>query len=295
MGFSVPMGCEIVGDSLFIASNDPSTITCLNANNGELIGSMTITQSPSMAHMDIDLRTGMLYVIGQAGQVFKINTKTLTYNLYATTGIPNGSQTCSVDTVNNCLYIFSWPVAYVRSVNLSDSSDVANLVNPGFGQNIDCTKDSEGYIYVSSWVGNKINKFAPGCASAPEVFETGFNKPAGLIYNPENNLIAVCNYSGNSINYIELETTNTGFNNFDNFEFNVYPNPVLRELNVEVDNRIDVYSISFYNISGDKLASYHSDANSQQINMQHFQGGIYLLVIESNNKIASKRIIINKL
>ena len=206
-GFSVPMGVEVVGDSLFVASNDPSAVSCIDIINGELIGSMQITQSPSMAHMDIDKRTGFLYVMGQAGQVFKINTKMLTCNLYATSGIPNGSQTCTVDTANNCLDIFSWPTTFVRSVDLTDSTEVQNLVNPGFGQNIDCTQDSEGYIYVSSWQGNKINKFAPGCTSLPEVFKTGFNKPAGLIYNPDENLIAVCNYGGNSVDFIELDTT----------------------------------------------------------------------------------------
>ncbi len=291
-GFSVPMGCEIVGDSLFVASNDPSTITCINAITGEFIGSMTITQSPSMAHMDIDKRTGFLYVMGQAGQVFKINTKTLTYNLYATSGIPSGAQTCTVDTTNNCLYIFSWPTTFVRSVNLSDSSDVQNMVNPGFGQNIDCTHDSEGYIYVSSWQGNKINKFSPGCSSSPEIFETGFNKPAGLFYNADANLIAVCNYGGNSIDYIELETTNTGFNNGENFELKVYPNPVEYELKVVNKKKPKQRkTLSVYNLQGKEIINSYFTGNFTKINLNHIPSGTYLLKLETQDGVIVKKII----
>ena len=203
-GFNIPMGVEIVGDSLFVASNDPSTISCININNGELVNSILITENTTMAHMDIDTRTGFLYVIGQAGKVFKINTQTISYNEFVGYGLPSGTQTCTVDTLNNCLYIFCWPITDVRSVNLADSSDIQNLVNPVLGQNIDCTRDSQGNIYVSSWQGNIINKFTPDCSITPEVFASGFNKPAGLIFNPENNLIAICNFGDNTVDYIQI-------------------------------------------------------------------------------------------
>lgn len=292
-GFSVPMGVEIVGDSLFVASNDPSTITCIEIYNGELVGSMLVPESPSMAHMDIDKRSGFLYVVGQAGDVFKIDTKTLSYNVFVGSGLPNGTQACNVDTINNCLYIFSWPVTFVRSINLADSSDIQNLVNPLVGQNIDCTKDIEGNVYVSSWQGDKINKFPPDCSSVPEVFETGFNKPAGLIYNPDENLIAVCNFGGNTVDYIELGSTGTGQNMiYDNKNLKVYPNPVEMELNVELkNNHNQEKTISVYNLQGYEWASNHFTGPSTRINMDLMPDGIYILKIETGEKSYTKRIV----
>ena len=291
-GFSVPMGCEIVGDSLFVASNDPSTVSCLDIYTGDIIESITITQSPSMAHMDIDKRTGFLYVIGQAGQVFKINTKTLTYDLFASVGIPNSSQTCSVDTINNCMYIFSWPTTFVRSVNLLDSTDVQSLINPGFGQNIDCTKDNDGNIYVSSWQGNKINKFAPGCNTAPEVFETGFNKPAGLIYNQDDNLIAVCNYAGNSVDFVELETTGIEYGFADNVDISVYPNPVGDLMNISVNNDSGrKKTVIIYNINGAVLRTAHFTNSFKHLDIKHLSEGMYFVQVKYNKGLYVKKII----
>jgi type IX secretion system substrate protein len=292
-GFSVPMGVEIVGDSLFIASNDPSTISCINVLNGELAGSILIPESQSMGHMDIDKRTGFLYVIGQAGDVFKINTSTLSYNVFVDSGLPNNTQTCSVDTLNDCLYTFSWPTTYVRSVNLSDSSDIQSHVNPLTGSYIDCTKDNDGNIYVSSREGDKINKFQPGCMVVPEVFETDFEKPAGLTYNQNENLIAVCNYDSDSIDYIHLTTT--GFdNNVDQHLATpiIYPNPVEIELNIIITGDIDEETnMIIYDISRQIVMNVRFIGNASSFNINDILPGIYFLRIESAGNIFHRKII----
>nr|NQU91823.1 T9SS type A sorting domain-containing protein [Bacteroidota bacterium] len=296
-GLSVPMGIELIGDSLFVASNDPSTISCIDINTGELLGDMTITESPSMAHMDYDPTTGYLYVIGQAGQVFKINTRTLSYNVFVNTGhgVVNGSQTCIVDTASHHLYVFSWPITFVRCVNLNDSSDVQNMVNPLTGQYIDCTKDPDGNIYVASWQGNKIQKFAPDCSVLPEVFATGFNKPAGLVYNPLENVIAVCNFGGNSLSFVSLSVT--GINNPHNdasnpMEIELFPNPVkdILTINFKDHPTIDTHIIIFDGY-GRQCKKIDIRKNKVVIDLTTMPQGRYVAEIRRGNKVWVKKII----
>lgn len=227
-GLSVPMGIHIIGDSLLVSSNDPSTISCIQIGTGILLEELVITESASLAHMDYDSRTHSLYVIGQQGQAFKIDVSTMTYEEFVPIGggLANSSQTCVVDTNENSMYVFSWPTTFVRKVDLENPDNVVNLVNPECGQYIDCIRGPQEFIYVASWQGNKIHKFEPDCSILPEVFESGFNKPAGLVYNPDEDVIAVCNYGNNTVDFIPMNTTdvkiNTGMNKS---EPDLYPNP----------------------------------------------------------------------
>ncbi len=297
-GFSVPMGVEIIGDSLFVASNDPSTVSCIDVNNGELIGSMIISESPSMAHMDFDPRTGLLYVIGQSGKVFKINSATLTYNVFVASGLPNSTQTCSIDTASNCMYIFSWPATTVRSVNLLDSTDIQSLVYPALGQQIDCTKDASGYIYVSCWQGNKIIKYSPGCTVAPEVFSTGYNKPAGLTYNPDENIIVIANYGGNTIDMIELSPIVLNEHLETDFNLNIFPNPFQKVCNIEYcgppkqDMRIDIYDAHGRLIRN--LFNGYTNGSKLVFPFEAHQlsAGIYYCRMTANDKVIAKRLMI---
>jgi len=297
-GLSVPMGVEILGDSLFVSSNDPSTVSCIDVYSGDLMDNVVIPGSMSMAHMDVDPRTGHLYVIGQQGRVYKINSQSLSYSTFVGSGLPNGTQTCSVDTSNNCLYIFSWPVTKVRRVNLADPSDIQLLVYPGVGQQIDCTKDHEGNIYVSSWQGNKILQYLPGCTAVPQVLETGFNQPAGLYYNPDKHLIAVCNYGGNSIDFIELETTSTPQLNYnDNPDFKIFPNPFNSACTIEyyITDLINV-KIEILDLQGRLVQTLQDQVHSKgkyTVSLEGYtlQEGIYCCKFSYGAQVTSKKLL----
>jgi len=298
-GLSVPMGLHLVGDSLLVSSNDPSTISCIQITSGSLLGEITISESQSMAHMDYDGRTHSLYVIGQQGQVFKIDVPSLTYEEFVPVGggLANGSQTCVVDTTNNCLLIFGWPTTFVREVDLNDPTLVQNLINPQCGQYIDCIRGPQGSIYVASWQGHIIHKFQPDCSSLPEVFATGFNKPAGMVYNPDEDAIAVCNFGGNSIDFITLNTTDVDNNTgYLKTELKLYPNPVKKMLHLKYclpePSRV---SVAIKTTEGkivhtQSAVMFPSGENKLTINCTDYSPGIYLvtLIINDNETVTRK-------
>ena len=299
-GLNVPMGIHYVGDTLWVSSNDPSTISCINASSGELLGSFEITESQSMAHMDYDPRGHRLYVIGQQGQCFRVDTETLVYDEFipAGSGLSISSQTCSVDTLNNCLYVFSWPATYVRKVNLDDPGDIENVVNPGWGQYIDCVSDPDGNIYVSSWQDNLIHVYAPGCGSQPAVFSTGYDKPAGLVYNPDQNSIAICNYEGNYIDEIELGTTGTNDKSGHDVVLNIFPNPVHSSLHFSCNLpgssnlEIIVFTMQGKMVYSGMIDPASGRAYTHTISSLDFMPGVYSLVVRANGRTyASSRFI----
>ena len=66
---------------------------------------------------------------------------------------------------------------------------------------------------------------------------------------------------------------------------NVYPNPVSNVLNIKSDERIE--SIEIYSLEG-KLMSRTTNTNS--INVAEFSNGIYLLKVQTVNKIYQTKI-----
>lgn len=100
----------------------------------------------------------------------------------------------------------------------------------------------------------------------------------------------------------EIEKTNEPVNSkSSNTNIEIFPNPVLNNkatLNFEVNSEISI-SISIYDISGKLIQSIKSNENtfqgkfSEQINLNGFESGLYLVSISTNqNEQFVKKIII---
>ena len=294
-GLSVPMGIECIGDRLFVASNDPSTVSCIDVTTGNLLGDMTITEAPSMAHMDYDPTTGFLYVIGQAGQIFKVDAENIAYTVFvhAGHGIPSNSQTCAVDTITQHLYVLSWPITYVRCVNLLDSTDIQFKINPQNGQYIDCIKGPDGNIYAASRQGNVIHKFPSDCGGLPEVFASGLSKPAGMVFNPHTDVIAVRNFSGNSLSYLPLTTTGLNENQkIIHPKLLISPNPFFGQFRISFDQllpyKTDIY---IYSESGSLCRKMQLPNDSQGlIDISGLTGGMYLVQLICDRHVWTRKV-----
>jgi len=183
-GLEVPMGVHLIDDKLYVASNeDPyGKINCININTGELINKVAISGALSLAHIDYDPQTGFLYLVNQYGKLHRINPETLENETIVTSadGLINGSQTVVVNQNKNEAYIFSWPSAFIRIVNLEDNT-VTNGINPGTYKIIDCCNDAQGNVYFSSWSGNKIYQLNPDYQEAMGV---PYSKPFDITGRP---------------------------------------------------------------------------------------------------------------
>ncbi|WP_375239414.1 S8/S53 family peptidase [Aurantibacter sp.] len=91
---------------------------------------------------------------------------------------------------------------------------------------------------------------------------------------------------------ISLNNT-LGINNFAyDTDFFMYPNPAKSVLNIKTKSNHSK-NISIYSILGKKIKEINSTNSHTTINLSAFSKGIYLVKIKSEDKIASKKLIIN--
>jgi len=73
-------------------------------------------------------------------------------------------------------------------------------------------------------------------------------------------------------------------------DFNVYPNPVLNTLNIQLDNNSSDFSVSIYDIAGKVIFSNYKFSKSikASIDVSHLSTSMYLIVISMEGKIVSR-------
>lgn len=74
---------------------------------------------------------------------------------------------------------------------------------------------------------------------------------------------------------------------FDAINFKVYPNPVADILHIASSETIN--KMEMFNVLGERISQTF---NTKQLNVEHLKSGIYLLKVFSNNRSATKKIII---
>jgi hypothetical protein len=109
-----------------------------------------------------------------------------------------------------------------------------------------------------------------------------YNQPiSDIIVDPEKWLISANNQS------YKLQFTN------GNEVFYFFPNPVKSNLQIAVNEGINVKSIRVFDLSGKKIKEISSPVMQQLffMDVEILQNGIYLIQIDSNNGIATKKFI----
>ena len=74
-------------------------------------------------------------------------------------------------------------------------------------------------------------------------------------------------------------------------EFNVYPNPTLRELNIEFPASIQKAQVAVYSVLGSLVFQAELDQFNSKINTSEWNSGVYIMNINTSNFSQTKRII----
>jgi len=83
-------------------------------------------------------------------------------------------------------------------------------------------------------------------------------------------------------------------NEINNFEFEIYPNPVIDIVNLTFENNFEnMFKVEIYDTLGRLSFTQNkfSTGNKLSINISELERGIYILKLYNNNKISVKRII----
>lgn len=220
------LGNTIVGNTLYVSGAD-SVVVGIDLATAQIVDVFGFSTIGHVDGLTADT-SGYLYVVDTAGRIFKVDLAIGSHSIFVPYGFTPGLQDIIFDPQNNRLLAVSFHQnAPIQAVDLSDSS-IYNVVNTSFGNFDGITRDQFGNTYVATYSNSgRIYRYDPEFALGPEFISSGHQGPAGIDYNQRDNILAVPNFYGNTVDFIPIAVTSTSdiaMPNRANFSRN-YPNP----------------------------------------------------------------------
>jgi len=199
-GLFEPKGLLIVGDTLI--SVNSTSVQGFKLSDASQVFNVAIEGSSFMNDVATDGK-GNLYVSDSGtGMLYKLSLKDATYSTLINSGIsPNGLL---FDEESNAIILCNWGTnAKIQSFGLADNS-LTTLVTTKFSNLDGLARDNCGNIYVSSWGKNAVYVFDPEFKNPPTEISTGHNGPADISISENEQILAIPNFSSNSIELVNI-------------------------------------------------------------------------------------------
>jgi hypothetical protein len=203
------LGNTILNGVIYVSTAD-SVVMGIDLATAQVVDVFGLTVNNHVDGVTTDT-SGFLYVVDTGGRILKIDLTTDDYSIFVSSGLSTGLQDIIFDKENNRLLAVSYfQNAPVQGIDLSDSS-VYVVVNTSFGNFDGITRDQFGNTYVATYSNSgSIYRYDPEFALGPELISSGHQGPAGLDYNQRDNILAVPNFYGNTVDFIPINVSSTG-------------------------------------------------------------------------------------
>ncbi|MFP4469903.1 MAG: T9SS type A sorting domain-containing protein [Bacteroidales bacterium] len=203
-GITKPLGNCILEGVLYVSSQQ--NLIGFDLVNAEVVFQLHI---PCIQHLD-GMTTdgdGNLYVIDTGGKIHKVDTETGATACVVSSGLAQSVQDCIFDPYNNRLLAVAWKAnAPIQAIDL-ETYEVSTATTTNFGYFDGITIDPEGRVYVASHQSpGKIIRYN-NALTGHEIISTGHDEPAGLDYNAYDHVLAVPNFLGNKVDFIDVQPT----------------------------------------------------------------------------------------
>ncbi len=295
------LGNTIVGNTFYVSGPD-SIVMGIDLATAQIVSVFGLSAYGHVDGLTADT-SGFLYVVDTGGRIFKVDLAIGSHSVFVSTGLTPGLQDIIFDPENNRLLAVSYyQNAPVQAVDLSDSS-VYVVVNTSFGNFDGITRDQFGNTYVATYSNSGcIYRYDPEFALGPELISSGHQGPAGIDYNQRDNILAVPNFYGNTVDFIPIAVTSTG--NIEtpdrvNFSRN-YPNPfnayTVIEFNLTEPENV---TLEIFDNLGRRLgilldSDYPAGEHRAIWNPEGLSSGIYFYRISSGRYEQTRKMILLK-
>jgi hypothetical protein len=81
---------------------------------------------------------------------------------------------------------------------------------------------------------------------------------------------------------------------FDENSIQIYPNPVISDLNIRIDNLFDDVNLSIFGMNGRLVNEVNFTSGTHVISMDNLKAGVYIYVFQENGSIVNTGKIIVK-
>ncbi len=290
-----PLGNCICNNVLYVSSG--KKVLGYSLENGSKVFEIEVD---AVAHMDgmTSDADGFLYVIDTGGGIYKIDPNNSSCECIVNSGLAQYVQDCIYDPFNNRLLSVSWsPAAPVQAIDLG-TYELTTATETTFGYYDGIAMDQYGNVFLASHGGTgRIIKYVADFSDY-EIVSTGHDEAAGLDYNPWDNVLAIPNFGGHCIDFIEFSTTGTGYLNKKNEHLNIMPNPSNGRFSINCSDEcsgkayVDILnSRGAAIISAYPLERFEKDKWAE-MNLSHLPKGTYILSIRNKKEKYSKKLII---
>ena len=199
-------GLCILGNVVYAASTEGGLtgIIGFDLDTGSLVCSTEVPGKQLLNDITAD-GSGHLYVTdSHADRIYCITLSDMSVEVLVDEGLgyPNGIV---YDGDSNSLWVLNGglPGRPLLAVSLEDTS-MSVLAETGLNSIDGLSVDDSGYTYFSSWATDKVYRYDPLFTNPPEIVSEGHNDPADIFVNTMEDVLAVPNFHGNSLDLVPL-------------------------------------------------------------------------------------------
>jgi len=299
-------GLHIVGNIIYAASTEGSVtgIVAFDLTSGDRIYTMDIPEKELLNDITSD-GSDYLYVTDcDANKIFFVRLSDMTYGTLVDSGLgyPNG---IIYDEASNSLLVLNGGLVGrpLLSVSLVDTS-LSVIAETGLNSIDGLSVDDSGNTYFSSWATDKVYRYDPSFANPPEVISEGHSDPADIYVNRIDNILAVPNFNGNSVDLVPLDpqSSASGGETVQSEPcIRIFPNPFRHVTRMEpnIPSGVPDGNLSIYSLDG-RLVRTLSDPgesssfiwNGADNHGNRIPAGIYVAVLETPSLYVSGRVIV---
>ena len=308
-GLTSPCGLTILGDVLY--SSSTNMVRGYYLADGSLADAFNIMGASFLN--DVTNDGTYLYVTDSGnGRVYRIDVSSGQYITLATPiSGSRGSNGIYYDAIGNRLIV---------GTNRSNSSifeislpggDVSTILETPYSVLDGITADGDGNIYMSSiyvsgWNAgsNTIYRWPPDFSYGPDTVSTSHHSPADIYYNVRDNILAVPNLYGNTVEFVDMSSSvSPGMVHVAPELFVVespYPNPFNPTTTIPLTLRRRVkLTVDVYNVLGTKIATLASGifepGNHHLVfHAKDLTSGVYFIRVQTDSDYWTKKIVLMK-
>jgi len=198
------LGNQIAGEVLYVSNG--TGVAGFDLHTAEMIWYWAMGSAGQTDGLAADT-CGYLYVVDMNNsRIFKVRIADGTSVPLVEGGLPPWTQDITYDARHHRLLVVSYAPASQAPLQAVDpeTGAITNLVTTPTGYFDGICMDEEGNVYISCSTGGTIWRYDSTFTNPPEMISGGHDEPAGLAFNPRDRILAIPNFGGDRVDFLDL-------------------------------------------------------------------------------------------